>query len=242
MKTLKWHEYSSVFFNFGLVASLLFINLIINVVQPIRNDSGVSFEDDDIKPYLNIKEIFLSEPERSLPRRKKPKIKEQTIVFEPTTIETPKEKVEPIISVEEGPLIANQTKSQEAIPSQKTAPEEDNKVYVSVQNMPYIKNCETLTETERRLCTQKSILDFIQKNLKYPPLARENGIEGTVVISFIVNKNGKIEDLTVLRDIGAGCGQAVEKVFNHQLEWHPGYQNGRAVSVKYTVPVRFKML
>lgn len=83
---------------------------------------------------------------------------------------------------------------------------------------------------------------FIAKNIVYPVLATESGIEGVVVVQFIVDTKGKIKDPVVVRDIGGGCGQAAIDVVLTMPTWEPGEQNGRPVSVRYTLPVRFKLI
>jgi protein TonB len=89
------------------------------------------------------------------------------------------------------------------------------------------------------------MLEYIYKNLKYPAIARENGVEGQVVLQFVVDKDGSIADAKVVRDIGAGCGTEAEKVVNGMnnmgQKWIPGKQRGRPVRVLYTLPVKFKL-
>ena len=77
--------------------------------------------------------------------------------------------------------------------------------------------------------------------MKYPALARENEIEGTVVVSFIVTKNGEIENIEIMRDIGAGCGESVLKAMKKLGKFYPGKHNGRPVSVIYRLPVKFTL-
>ena len=89
------------------------------------------------------------------------------------------------------------------------------------------------------------MLQYIYKNLKYPAIARENGVSGTVVIQFVVGKDGSVKDAELKRDIGAGCGEAALKVINAMnnlpQKWTPGKQRGRSVPVYFTLPVKFKL-
>jgi protein TonB len=88
-------------------------------------------------------------------------------------------------------------------------------------------------------------LEYIYKNVKYPAIARENGIQGRVVVQFVVEKDGKITDATVVRDIGAGCGEEALRVVNSMngmnTRWTPGQQRGQPVRVQFTLPVSFKL-
>jgi len=83
---------------------------------------------------------------------------------------------------------------------------------------------------------------FIARNIVYPQVALETGIEGVVVIQFVVDSKGIIRNPVIVRDIGGGCGEEAIKVIKKMPTWKPGEQNGRPVSVRYTLPVRFRML
>ena len=89
------------------------------------------------------------------------------------------------------------------------------------------------------------MLEFIYGNIKYPAIARENGVEGMVVVTFVVEKDGTVTDARVVRDIGAQCGQEALRVVNlmneKSVKWVPGKQRGRAVRVQFNLPVRFKL-
>lgn len=86
-----------------------------------------------------------------------------------------------------------------------------------------------------------AMLAFIRDNLHYPAMAREDGIEGKVVVSFIVNAAGEIEGAKVVRSIGGGCDKEALRVVNAMPKWKPGKQNGHFVKVYYTLPVSFKL-
>ena len=82
---------------------------------------------------------------------------------------------------------------------------------------------------------------YLQKNLKYPPMARENNITGRVIMSFVVEKNGQLTDIKVLRGIGGGCDEEASRVLKNAPAWKPGIQNGRPVRVAYTMPIFFQL-
>ena len=83
--------------------------------------------------------------------------------------------------------------------------------------------------------------DYLSKNLKYPSTARRIGIEGTVYVSFVVEKSGEISDVQLLRGIGGGCDEEAIRVIEKAPIWKPGYQRGRPVKVRMRVPIRFKL-
>ena len=80
---------------------------------------------------------------------------------------------------------------------------------------------------------------YLAKNLKYPPIAQENGTTGRVTVSFVVETNGQISNLKVLGPIGDGCDEEALRVIKKSPFWKPGFQNGRPVRVSYIMPIVF---
>ena len=75
--------------------------------------------------------------------------------------------------------------------------------------------------------------------MKYPALALENGIQGNVIVQFIVEKDGSISNTKVIRGVGGGCDVEAQRVIENMPKWTPGRQRGRPVRVQFTLPVRF---
>jgi|JI71714BRNA_FD_contig_123_38840_length_3391_multi_4_in_0_out_0_5 periplasmic protein TonB len=82
---------------------------------------------------------------------------------------------------------------------------------------------------------------FLRDNINYPAIARENNIQGTAALSFVVGKDGTISNVTILKDPGGGCGKEAVRVVNSMPKWAPGEANGNPVKVKFTLPVRFRL-
>ncbi|MCD4725977.1 MAG: TonB family protein [Bacteroidales bacterium] len=82
---------------------------------------------------------------------------------------------------------------------------------------------------------------YLQKNMKYPVMAKESGIQGKVYVTFVVEKNGSITDVKVLRGIGGGCDEEAIRVVAGMPKWKPGKQRGKPVRVQYNLPVRFTL-
>lgn len=82
---------------------------------------------------------------------------------------------------------------------------------------------------------------YLAQNIKYPQLARENNITGKVYVEFVVEKDGSVSNVKVLRDIGGGCGQEAVRVVKTMPKWSPGKQRGKAVRVQYRLPVNFNL-
>jgi TonB family protein len=85
------------------------------------------------------------------------------------------------------------------------------------------------------------MMKFLAENIKYPTVAKENGISGKVYVTFIVEKDGLIGDITILRGIGAGCDEEAIRVIKMMPKWKPGTQRGQAVRVQYNLPIKFAL-
>jgi len=105
--------------------------------------------------------------------------------------------------------------------------EEPEQPFVIVEQMPQFPGGE------------KEMMKFIHNNLRYPSLAAENGIQGTVIVNFVVDRDGKITRIKVVRGIGGGCDEEAIRVLNKMPAWSPGKQGGKAVLVSYTVPIKY---
>ena len=84
------------------------------------------------------------------------------------------------------------------------------------------------------------INDYLSKNIHYPAEAKAKGIQGKVIMQFIVKDNGSITDIKVLRGIGGGCDEEAKRVLENMPPWKPGEMKGKPVSVKFTQPIFFK--
>jgi periplasmic protein TonB len=82
---------------------------------------------------------------------------------------------------------------------------------------------------------------YLSKNLRYPDLASENGIAGKVGIKFVVNEDGTVSDVQVMRGIGGGCDEEAKRVVGSMPKWKPGKQNGKPVKVYFQLPINFKL-
>ncbi|OCX52412.1 hypothetical protein BEL04_13170 [Mucilaginibacter sp. PPCGB 2223] len=106
---------------------------------------------------------------------------------------------------------------------------DNNQVFTAVEIQPEFPGGEA------------ALTRFLQQNLRYPALAKENGVQGKVFLQFVVQKDGDIDNLKVLRDPGSGLGDEALRVLAESPKWRPGIQNGRTVNVQYTIPVSFKL-
>lgn len=160
--------------------------------------------------------------------------------------EIPKEIVEDELDVEinEDLMNTRSTPEQEEIlppeiPSLLEEAEEIKAVFIA-EYMPAYSICkDELDENVRRDCTSQKVTQESYSYITYPAIARENGIEGTVVIEFLVGKNGQMKDAKILKEIGSGCGEEALRAIKHLKDWTAGKQNGKPVHVLYRIPIRF---
>lgn len=87
----------------------------------------------------------------------------------------------------------------------------------------------------------EALYKFVQQNIKYPQLAKENNITGRVFVQFVVEKDGSVSNVRAARDIGGGCGAEAVRVVKSMPKWTPGKQRGKAVRAAYTLPVNFNL-
>ncbi len=87
----------------------------------------------------------------------------------------------------------------------------------------------------------KKFYEFVGKNYNYPPAAREQNVTGRVTMSFVVEKDGSLTDIKVLRDLGFGTGEEAIRLLKSSPRWKPGVQNGRPVRVAYTLPITLNL-
>jgi len=110
-----------------------------------------------------------------------------------------------------------------------TGTEELNEPYVYVEQMPMFGNSES------------DLINYMSKNIRYPSRARNAGIEGLVVVTFVVTATGEVQDIEVVKGLGYGTEEEAKRVVGKMPKWTPGKQNGRAVPVRYTLPIRLQL-
>lgn len=111
----------------------------------------------------------------------------------------------------------------------KVTEEDPNKIFTSVEQVPTFPG------------GLEAFGRYLQKNIRYPAVARENGTQGKVILSFICERDGSLTDIKVVRSIGDGCDEEATRVIKASPHWKPGIQNGRPVRVAYSVPVSFTL-
>ncbi len=113
--------------------------------------------------------------------------------------------------------------------------------YVEVYDFGEEEIYKVVEEMPEFLGGDKAMLEFMYSEIQYPAIAKKNGIEGLVVVDFVITPNGNITNASIKRDIGGGCGEEAIRIVKEMPKWKPGKQRGKRVSVQFNLPVRFKL-
>ncbi len=119
--------------------------------------------------------------------------------------------------------------------------QEMDMIYTDVEQMPYFPSCETISNStiEKRQCSNEALVSYISEHLRFPAEAKEQQVEGTVLVSFFIDKAGFVTEPYILRDIGFGCGEEALRVIRGMPQWEPGIHQGEPVKIKLNLPVHF---
>ncbi len=122
-----------------------------------------------------------------------------------------------------------ETEVQEYIPVAEEEEEAEEVIFTVVESMPDFPGGDAAR------------IKYLNENIKYPQMARESGIQGRVFVTFVVEKDGNVTDVRVLRGIGGGCDEEAVRVIKNMPKWNPGKQRGKSVRVQFNMPILFKL-
>ncbi|HEX8529726.1 MAG TPA: energy transducer TonB, partial [Cytophagales bacterium] len=133
----------------------------------------------------------------------------------------------PLPQQDGGIVVVGYSPGSRAVPPPPPPPPADDNVFAVVEEMPEFPG------------GMEGLVKYLSENLKYPAEARDKNVQGTVFLSFVVQADGAITDVTTLKGIGAGCDEEASRVIAAMPSWQPGQQSGKAVAVRYSLPIRF---
>ncbi|MBA3705472.1 MAG: energy transducer TonB [Bacteroidetes bacterium] len=219
-------------------ASFLFAVSLPAIIDWINNKMEEVDVPVDITPIDLMAPPPLDETEPPPPPPPPPPVME-TVKFTPPVV-TDEEVVEdpPPVQTEETPQIS--TVTQEGDGNEDIViPDAGNGVVESVNEAP-LTIVEQMPDFPGGI---NEMMKFIQKNVQYPQVEKEAGISGTCYVTFVVEKNGSITDVKVLRGVsgGPGCDKEAQRVVKSMPSWKPGKQNGREVRVQFNLPIKFTL-
>lgn len=122
-------------------------------------------------------------------------------------------------------LLISNAKAQKIV----VKPSDNNEIYTAVEHSAEFPG------------GTKTLHAFLEKNLNYPAIARKNDIEGRVYLQFVVEKDGSLSDIKVVRGLGGGCDEEAVRVIKSFPKWNPGMQSGKVVRQQYTMPIAFTL-
>jgi len=210
----------SVFLEIGLVFTLAFVLLAFNYKSYDRSSSS------------NIQRVVDNTPEEIIP------ITKQEVKPPPpppprqvTVINIVKDNVDVENDLQIDMEADQSTEVQDYAPIEQKKEEEvqEMEIFTVVEAMPSFPGGDAAR------------MKFLQENIKYPQMARESGIQGTVYVTFVVEPNGTVSDVRVLRGIGGGCDEEAIRVIKSMPRWEPGKQRGKPVRVQFNMPIKFTL-
>ncbi len=239
-------RYSQVFFKVGLAFTLALSVLCLawTSYEPVTVIAGGSTFDETLIEL----EIPRTPPPKPLPPPPPPPIIEEVPAEEIIDDEQP-DFVDRSIDMTNDVVIPEPVEEPvvPVVPPPPPRKDPGNNVIIFVEEMPRFPGCEDMAASndDKKKCADGKLMSFVYNNIKYPAIARETSVEGMVVVQFVVEKDGSISGIKLVRDIGAGCGQeavrVVELMNKESLKWSPGKQQGRPLRVQFNLPVRFKL-
>ena len=205
------------------------IGLIISLLVAWLAFEHKSYDKREIDPSLLNREVVVDEEMVEITKQEEQK---------PQPVEVPKQTTQLEIvqdDVETEDIEINADVEQNEVIEEYVAPEVVEEEVVEQEIFQIVEEMPAFPGGERAL------LEYVFKNIKYPQIARETGIQGRVFVGFVVEPDGSVSNVKILRGIGGGCDEEAMRVIKSLPKWKPGKQRGKAVRVSYQIPVVFKL-
>jgi len=208
-------KYYTIFLQLGLILSLaILIGLTKITITPSGQQDFVLYEQE----IIEMEEIIQTRQQERVPPPPRP----------PVPVEVPNDviidDVDIMIDSELNLFSDGHLPPPPQPPSQDAEPDNEEDFFIAVENMPQLKGS----------------LSELQQEIRYPELAARANIQGRVIVQFIINERGEVENPVVIRGIGGGCDEEAIRVVK-QAQFTPGLQRGRPVRVQYTMPITFTL-
>lgn len=233
----------------GLAAALLYLGLQLQKMaeanKKVENTQAVELaklNTEKKEAKVEKKEIIKQEPEKVVEQVKSsvkftaPIIKKDSEVKEEDEIKLDEvqksDKAVGAFTVEGNDEVGGavlKAKEEIAAPEPPKHVVEETKIFTVVEQMPMYPGGDA------------ALMGYLRDNIHYPTIAAENGVQGRVVVGFVVERDGSITDVNILRGVDPSLDREAMRVVKSMPRWNPGKQNGSAVRVKYQVPVSFRL-
>ena len=205
------------------------IGLIISLLLAWMVFEFKSYDKREIDTSLLSREIAVDEEMVEITKQDEPKPQPMEMPKQTTQLEIVQDDVE----VED--ININAEIEQNEVVEEYVAPEIEEEEVVEQEIFQIVEEMPAFPGGEQKL------MEYVGKNIKYPQIARESGIQGRVFVSFVVEPDGSVSNVKLLRGIGGGCDEEAMRVIKSMPKWKPGKQRGKAVRVSYQIPVMFRL-
>jgi protein TonB len=205
------------------------IGMIISLLVAWLAFEHKSYDKREIDPSLLNREVVIDEEMVEITKQEEQK---------PQPVEVPKQTTQLEIvndDVETEDIEINADVQQDEVIEEYVAPEVVEEEVVEQEIFQIVEEMPSFPGGEGKL------LEYVATHIKYPQIARETGIQGRVFVGFVVEPDGSISNVKLLRGIGGGCDEEAMRVIKSLPKWKPGKQRGKAVRVSYQIPVLFKL-
>jgi protein TonB len=213
---LESTKYTALFFNIGLVVAIGLV-LIVFEWETVESTSEVRLE-SGVGSFEEVLDVTLTYQEPPPP----PKLQAIKIIEVPDD-----EDIEESIVIDLDIDLDEEAVIQELVVEDAPDEEVADEVFSIVEVMPSFPGGNA------------EFYEYISKNLKYPKKAIKANVEGKVIVRFVVDENGDISDIEILKGIGFDCDEEAVRVLQSSPDWNPGKQRGRNVKVRVMVPLTF---
>jgi len=205
------------------------IGLIISLLITWLAFEHKSYDKREIDPSLLNREVAVDEEMVEITKQEEQKPQPVEVPQQSTQIEI----VENEVETED--LNINAEVEQNEIIEEYIAPEVVEEEVVETEIFQIVEEMPQFPGGDAKL------LEYVATHIKYPQIARETGIQGRVFVGFVVEPDGSVSNVKILRGIGGGCDEEAVRVIKSLPKWKPGKQRGKAVRVSYQIPVLFKL-
>lgn len=204
------------FFEIGLFFAILLALVAFEWKTYEKKESGL----------LNVQFVLPPEEEIEQTKQDEPQMQQLPQVFEIKVVEDDVEVDDDIDFVDvEDKVEIEETYIEKAVQEEDEVVEQE--IFTIVEEQPSFPGGEA------------ALFEYLKKNIVYPTIAKESGIQGTVFVQFVVEPDGSVSNVKVLRGIGGGCDEEAVRVVKSMPRWNPGKQRGKPVRVYFNLPIRF---
>ena len=205
------------------------IGMIISLLIAWMAFEHKSYDRREIDPSLLNRTVEVDEEMVEITKQEEQKPQPVEVPKQTTQLEIVQDDVE-VEDIEINAEVDQQEVIEEYVPVEVEEEEvQEQEIFQIVEEMPAYPGGE------------QKLMEFIAKGIKYPQIARETGIQGRVFVGFVIEPDGSVSNVKVLRGIGGGCDEEAMRVVKSMPKWKPGKQRGKAVRVSYMLPVNFKL-